>query len=75
MKNSLVRSVLGKLMNSALLVSSKRGLKQVALELFSGTGIISRHLTRRKIGCVAIDIKSGDCHDLTRPAVQSLIKD
>ena len=68
-----VKRALGKLLVDALSISAKRGLKRVALELFSGTGRIGQSLDKLGIGCVCIDIKFGPSHDLTRQVVQSVI--
>ena len=73
MNASRVKRALGKLLSAALTISAKRGIKRVALELFSGSGRIGHTLCRHGIGCICIDIKFGPTHDLIHPLVQSVI--
>ena len=64
---------LKQLLINALSISRRQGHHRIGLELFSGSGRIGHSVSRAGIGCVCLDIKFGEHHDLTNHIVQKHI--
>ena len=69
----LLRKQLNKLLKQVLRISKTSGQYRVFLELFSGSGHLSKVFNRNGIGSISVDIKHSLCFDLTNPVVVEVI--